>query len=279
MSSTQASAERHAPTDVSAASLVKETALGCAFWLAFLLILEPGNAVRAARAGVSLGWAQEALRIAVASLLAAPSAPPLLWLTRRFPIEGRRAAGHVGLHLLVIGLLALSLIVIARVLGSWLRPDLNRVSLGDQIAANVFLMMFAMAGFVACAHAVRFLREQSRTPLASSEGDRLSRIPVKSRGRTLLLDTEGIDWIEAQGNYVALHAGAAVHLIRGTLATLEGRLPQDFVRIHRGTIVNLARLSQIRSLQNGDATIRLADGTELRMSRGRRDRLKARLPG
>jgi two-component system LytT family response regulator len=102
---------------------------------------------------------------------------------------------------------------------------------------------------------------------------------VKSRGRTLLLDTAGIDWIEAQGNYLALHAGAGVHLIRETLATLEGRLPQDFVRIHRGTIVNVARLRQIRPLQNGDASIRLTDGTELRMSRGYRDRLKARLPG
>ena len=182
------------------------------------------------------------------------------------------------MHLLVVGLLALLLLVMARLLATWLRPDLNRVSLGDQIADNVFLLMFAMAGFIAAAHAAQFVSDQRRARLASSEGPRLARIPVRSRGRTLLLETEAIDWIEAQGNYLGLHAGAEIHLIRETLATLEGRLPQDFVRIHRGTIVNLARLSEVRSLHNGDAVIRLADGTELRMSRGYRDGLKARLP-
>ncbi len=87
-----------------------------------------------------------------------------------------------------------------------------------------------------------------------------------------MLELANVDWIETQGNYLALHAGPAVHLIRETSVRFEARLdPRRFVRIHRRTIVALDRIRDVAALSNGDASLRLNDGTELRMSRGFRD--------
>jgi two-component system LytT family response regulator len=52
-----------------------------------------------------------------------------------------------------------------------------------------------------------------------------------------------VDWLESAGNYVRLHVGARVHLVRATLSGLLLSLdPARFVRIHRSTIVNLDRV-------------------------------------
>ena len=63
-----------------------------------------------------------------------------------------------------------------------------------------------------------------------------------------------------------------VYLLRESLASLEERLdPSRFVRVHRSTIVNLAQVREIRARVAGDSIIVLRDGTELPLSRRRRD--------
>ena len=105
--------------------------------------------------------------------------------------------------------------------------------------------------------------------------DRLSQqIPVRARGRVTFVELSDVDWIEAQGNYLALHTGPLSHLIRESLARLEPRLdPQRFARIHRGIIVAVNRIRDIKSRGAGDASLHLKDGTELRLSRNYRERL------
>jgi len=54
-------------------------------------------------------------------------------------------------------------------------------------------------------------------------------LPVSENGRILFVNTEEIEWIEANCNYVRLHIGPDTHEIRETLSTLEGKLnPHDF---------------------------------------------------
>jgi len=102
----------------------------------------------------------------------------------------------------------------------------------------------------------------------------LRRFLVRERGRLLLVSTSDVDWIGAAGNYVELHVGKAVHLVRGSLTELENRLPSDrFVRVHRSSIVNLDQVKELRPWSHGDLMIVLTDGTELRLSRRYRDRL------
>jgi two-component system LytT family response regulator len=101
------------------------------------------------------------------------------------------------------------------------------------------------------------------------------RLVIKSGGRVLFLRTAEIDWVEAAGNYLRLHVGTEVHLLRETMNGLEARLdPDQFLRIHRSTLVNVERVREIQPLFHGDYVILLQDGTELAMSRGYRQKLQ-----
>src|SRR5689334_21099228 len=52
----------------------------------------------------------------------------------------------------------------------------------------------------------------------------LKRLTIKLTGRTILLPTDEVDWIETYGNYLKVHAGREAHLIRGTMQSLEMKL-------------------------------------------------------
>lgn len=100
-------------------------------------------------------------------------------------------------------------------------------------------------------------------------------IPV--RDKTLVLDASQIDWIEAADYYVSLHCGGASHLLRESMDEMERQLdPQQFFRVHRASIVNLARVREIHPLFRGDCELKLSDGTAVRLSRNRRREFEAR---
>lgn len=104
--------------------------------------------------------------------------------------------------------------------------------------------------------------------------DRLTRLVIKSAGRIVFLRVEEIDWVEAADNYVRVHAGKESHLIRETLQSLEKRLdPGKFLRIHRGSLVNLDRIRELQPIFHGDYAVKLMDGTELTLSRNYREKL------
>ena len=104
------------------------------------------------------------------------------------------------------------------------------------------------------------------------------RIAVKDRGRLVFVPVDAIDWIGAEDYYAELHVGGATHLLREPLGELEARLdPIRFLRVHRSAIVNLARVREVESSTRGDAALVLDDGTRLRLSRGRRAAILARL--
>jgi two-component system LytT family response regulator len=105
----------------------------------------------------------------------------------------------------------------------------------------------------------------------------LERFIVKLGNRTSVIPAAEVDWIEAQDYYVTLHAGGACHLHRRAIRSLEEELdPLAFVRIDRSAIVNLARVRTLRR-RDGRWTVLLADGTELPVSRRRRELLLRRL--
>jgi two-component system, LytTR family, response regulator len=115
---------------------------------------------------------------------------------------------------------------------------------------------------------------------ASSRSDAtdgtLARFLIKGGGRVLVLPVEEVDWIEAAGDYVRLHAGSRTHLLRDRISVLAEQLdPLVFARIHRSTIVNVARIRELKPYGNGDYTVVLKDGTSLKLSRGYRARVES----
>lgn len=91
---------------------------------------------------------------------------------------------------------------------------------------------------------------------------------VRAGTRTVLVNSEDIDWIEADGDYATLHVADKAYLLRERLHVLASQLdPLHFQRVHRSAIVRLDRVSELRSLTNRDAMLRLRDGAAMRVSR------------
>jgi len=105
----------------------------------------------------------------------------------------------------------------------------------------------------------------------------LDRLLVAVDGSSFLLPTAEIDWIEAAGNYVRIHRGANAVMMRESLTAIEGTLdPRLFARIHRGAIVNIARIREIQPWFSGAAIMILSTGQRLTVSRSHRKAFEAR---
>jgi two-component system LytT family response regulator len=119
-------------------------------------------------------------------------------------------------------------------------------------------------------------------PLARAEaeatGSPAARIVVREGGRVHIVEVDDIDWIEAEDYYVELHASGRTLLLRQSMRELEEQLlGTRLVRIHRSTIVNIARIRELASVGGGDGYVVLGDGTRLRVSRSHRAALMRRL--
>ena len=102
------------------------------------------------------------------------------------------------------------------------------------------------------------------------------RLVYKQNGRIVFVRTDSIDWVESDGNYVRVHAGADSHYVRETLAGIENQLSAEkFMRISRSTIVNLDRVKEFQPVFYGDYAVILQNGSKLNMSRTYRDRLES----
>jgi two-component system LytT family response regulator len=100
------------------------------------------------------------------------------------------------------------------------------------------------------------------------------RLIVKSGGRVFFVRTEDIDWVEASGNYVKIHAKGEAHLIRESMKNMEAKLDaKTFVRIHRSAIVNIDRIKELEPWFHGEYVVIMRDGTRLTASRVFSERL------
>jgi two-component system, LytTR family, response regulator len=120
--------------------------------------------------------------------------------------------------------------------------------------------------------AERLLAALEEARPTTTEGDRLV---IKSGGKVVFLKLEEIDWVEAAANYVHIHAGTEGYYMRETMNSFEARLDASrFIRIHRSTIVNLAKIKELQPCNNGEFIVVLRNGKELSLSRGFRDRIQ-----
>jgi two-component system, LytTR family, response regulator len=141
----------------------------------------------------------------------------------------------------------------------------------------------------------RFLRSIERTRAALAEPDRsdveervrrlLANLPgrpaavkqilVKEAQRAFFLEVDAIQRISAAGNYVEIHAGGKVHLVRDTLTSFVAQLDaSEFLRVHRSHVVRLGFIAELRPMFHGDYELVLRNGQTLALSR----RYKALLP-
>jgi two-component system LytT family response regulator len=134
--------------------------------------------------------------------------------------------------------------------------------------------------------ALEHVRSRLREPARGRQDDRIAellaelrlgqdareRFAFKIDGKVVLIATAEIDWLEADGNYVQIHAGGKCHMVRETLTALEAELPsRQFMRISRSAVVNLDAVRELQPLFYGDYAVLLKDGTRLTLSRSHRE--------
>ena len=115
-------------------------------------------------------------------------------------------------------------------------------------------------------------RQANRAPT-----DDLSTVPVEMGATTRMVERSDITWVEAQGDYVRLHAvSGANYLVRLPISLLAERWAEfGFVRIHRGYLVSIRHITELSS-EAGTSTVRVGQ-TELPVSRRHNRELRDRL--
>lgn len=113
-------------------------------------------------------------------------------------------------------------------------------------------------------------------PVPQPPPARPERFLVRKLRKEFLVAATDIDWLQAQGNYVALRVNGHDYLLRSTLADFLLQLdPARFARVHRSYAVNRDRIAEIEPLEAGDARLRMKDGSQVPCSRRYREALAA----
>jgi two-component system LytT family response regulator len=108
----------------------------------------------------------------------------------------------------------------------------------------------------------------------SSDGIK-RKLLVRDSGVVKIIPFDDIDWVDAAGDYMCVHANGETHIIRITLGELMEKLDASlFVRIHRSTIVNIERVVSITALPKGGSLLELSEGTTLKVSRNYRESVR-----
>jgi two-component system LytT family response regulator len=100
-------------------------------------------------------------------------------------------------------------------------------------------------------------------------------LAIKDGSEVTRVALNDIKWIDAAGDYMCVHATDQTHIMRRTMKELEKDLdPKNFVRAHRSAIVNIKFVQKMVSHISGEYHLILNNGTELKVSRSHRDRVK-----
>ena len=110
---------------------------------------------------------------------------------------------------------------------------------------------------------------------ARAPGQYSGRIVIRDGSKVAVVPVDQLDYIEAQDDYIAIHANGKTHMKQQTISEVECSLdPARFVRIHRSYILRFERLSKIEPYAKDSRVAILTDGTRLPVSRAGYARLK-----
>ena len=104
------------------------------------------------------------------------------------------------------------------------------------------------------------------------------RLTIKDGNEFQFIRIADIQWVDAAGDYMCVHAAGKTHIMRTTMKRLEASLnPDTFIRVHRSSIVNTNAIASAASHLNGEYVLTLDGGAKLKVSRSCRDKIKSLL--
>lgn len=101
------------------------------------------------------------------------------------------------------------------------------------------------------------------------------KIVIKDRDEIHLLKQQDIQWIDAAGDYVCVHALGETHVKRCTLKEMLVELDEtQFKRVHRSTIVNLDFIDKVIPHTKGEFFLMMGEYDKIKVSRNYKDVVK-----
>lgn len=99
----------------------------------------------------------------------------------------------------------------------------------------------------------------------------IRRFLVREGDRLIVLSAAQIDWVEAEGNYVLVHAAGKRYMLREKLGVMADLLrPYGVFRANRSVLVNVEFIQELRPMFKGGYTILLKDGARVSLTTGLR---------
>jgi DNA-binding LytR/AlgR family response regulator len=283
--------------------------LSIAAWGGIAALFSLQRIYAAAAKGIVPRWDYLALEMGVVWGAWAILTPFIFFIVRRLPLPSEHP-GRVLLHVPIgigVGLFHSLLVAAITPLFIW-RPsfapirDMFAGRLASAIASETLIYFLVVAVLYAFVYASESRQRQIAVTRAEAGLARaqLDAKDLEDKRRQLVLQLEGIsngshesdslavpardgvvkvpvgsiDWLQAEDNYVRLHAAGRSHLVRTTLGALEKKLAsRDFVRIHRSAVVSVSRIARLRRLASDRYAVVLTNGAQLRVSRAYRKRV------
>lgn len=82
--------------------------------------------------------------------------------------------------------------------------------------------------------------------------DAMAALPVETAGRTYYVRRSDVQFVEAHGDYVRLHTKTGTHTVRIGISRLEEYWERaGFVRVHRGFLLDMRAVKELRSDSTG----------------------------
>ncbi len=156
--------------------------------------------------------------------------------------------------------------------------DVHALAAFDAGALDYVLKPIDQVRFERALHSAKAQVLACRTAASQGALPLRTRFLVRERGRLRVVMARDVTWMEAAGDYVALHVGSTSVLVRTTMSALEVELDPDmFVRIHRSAMVQLGAIRELIPLENGRYDVILQGNQRCTLSASYRDRLARHL--
>ena len=148
----------------------------------------------------------------------------------------------------------------------------------DQHAIDYLLKPFSQQRFNEALEKARKLCGQTLVNLEELNqhiNTPLQRLVVRDRGQDFIIPVATIDYIQAQDDYIQIHYSGKSILKTQSLSELEKLLdPNQFIRIHRSTLLNLNALHSLEKISKDSVQAILHSGQQLAVSRTGQEKLK-----
>lgn len=143
-----------------------------------------------------------------------------------------------------------------------------RYTLSEQL--YLVILLYAMPIFI-----LKLLtKKQFVTPQVSDsqnvtiETTFITNLLVSERNTKNYIATSEIVYLSANTPYIDIHLENKKYLHHETLKSIATQLnPNQFIRIHKSTIVNISKTTSYKTRFNGDYDLRMENGVQLRVSR------------